>query len=429
MNFKALIKAKLDEQEILLTTASAEGRGLSDEEQTKYDALDKEIERLEASQAAADKHAKKIEDDKTPVNEPLYAQPKKNEGGVKVFNNFGEQLKAVKRAASGNVDERLMQLNKEYNAASGMNENNGGDGGFAVQTDFAGILLDSAAKSGDILPNVSKYEIGPGKNSVEWVTLDETDLSASVCGGVFVAWAAEAETIAASKPKLKKNKMELEKLLGFAYSTYELDDDSAFISQLYLDSFTIAIQRALEAAIISGDGIGKPIGLLNAGSKVTVPKETNQDASTILWENITHMYNRALNKDAISYYTFLMHPDAADQVDFLTFPVGTAGEPIYLPISQAGNVTQLKGKPIIESDHCSALGTEGDIIFANLKDYMLITKGGVRTDTSIHVLWSTAENAFRIIFRANGMPMRNKSLKLKNSSLDRSTIITLGTRA
>jgi HK97 family phage major capsid protein len=361
-----------------------------------------------------------------PAGDP---EPKDNKG-LHLFDNFAEQLRAIKNAATtGAVDERLTRLNKEYQNAAGMNETIGTEGGFAVQTDFAGMLMESAAKSGNILPRVDRYNVSAGADSVRWVEVDESNVSTTVFGGVQVYWASEAHEVNKSQPVLQEAQLKLEKLMGIAYATYELERDSNFISQLYSRAFALAIQRELEATIISGDGKGKPIGLLTSGSKVTVAKEAGQAAATILWENISHMYNRALNKDQISNFVWLCHPDLAEQFDFLQFPIGTGGVPVYLPAAQAGSVSTLKGRPIVETDHCSALGSEGDIVFTNLQDYMLITKGGVKTDTSIHVQFLTAQNAFRFIFSANGMPKRNKALTIKNSSNQRSNIITLAARA
>jgi HK97 family phage major capsid protein len=427
MDFKKLLKAKMDEQSGLLNKALAENRALTAEEQASFDAMETEIKNLEKTIEAQAKIEEREKLDKTPVNDPLFATPKANEG-LRVFKNFAEQLKAVKNASQGVIDERLNRLNKEFQNASGMNEGIGTEGGFAVQTDFAGLMMDSAAKAGNILPLVDQYNVSAGANSVKWVDIDESSVATTVFGGVQVYWASEAAAVTASKPVLMEKELKLEKLMGIAYATYELESDSGFVSQLYSRAFALGIQRTLEGAIISGDGKGKPIGLINSGSKVTIAKENGQAAATILWDNLSKMYNRAINKDQISSYVWLAHPDTSEQFDFMQFPVGTGGVPVYLPAALAGSVPTLKGRPIVESDHCSALGAEGDLIFTNLADYMLITKGGVQADTSIHVQFLAAENAFRFIFRANGMPKRNKTLTIKNSSNARSSIVTLAIR-
>ena len=127
-------------------------------------------------------------------------------------------------------------------------------------------------------------------------------------------------------------------------------------------------------------------------------------------------------------YVWLAHPDTSEQFDFMQFPVGTGGVPVYLQEAKEGSVATLKGHAIVESDHCSAIGDAGDISYVNLKDYLLITKGGVQADTSMHVAFLTAQNCFRFIFRANGMPKKASKLTIKNSSTQRSSFVTLGAR-
>ena len=363
--------------------------------------------------------------DKKPVNAPIPAEPKNPNAPVNLFKNFAEQLRAVKNAAvNGVVDERLAKLN---NAAAGMNESNPEEGGYAVQSDFAGMMMETAAKAGNILPKVDQYTISGNSNRVTWTEIDESNIANTVYGGVRVYWAAEAEQVSASQPKLTEREIKLQKLMGIAYDTYELDNDSNFTSQLYTRAFSLAIQRELENCIISGTGAGKPLGFLKSGNLVSVAKEANQANDTVVWENISKMYHNALNPSD-SNYVWLMHPDVSEQLDFLSFPIGTGGVPVYLPAAQQGAVTTLKGHSVIESDLCSAIGDIGDINYVDLSQYMLITKGGIQSDSSMHVQFLSAQNCFRFIFRANGMPKKNKALTIKNSTKTRSPYITLAAR-
>jgi Predicted phage phi-C31 gp36 major capsid-like protein len=400
--------------------ALADKDTMSDEDIANYEAMEKEYDNNEKQIAILQKQAQREADDRKPVNRPVLESV--NEPMPKPYKNLVEQLRDVKLAAQGVVTDRLRTVQN----AMGGNEGVGADGGFAVQTDFAGLMMESAAKAGNILPLVDSYEVKDGSNAVKWVDIDEDDVSTSVFGGVRVYWAAEATTVAASHPKLQEKKLELEKLMGFAYATYELDSDSSFINDLYTRAFQTAIQRELEGAIIAGDGVGKPLGILNSGALVTVPKESNQSAGTVNWANLSKMYHRQLNK---ANSVWLAHPDAHEQFDFLEFPVGTGGVPVYLPATQEGSLDRLRGRQIVDTDHCSELGDVGDIIFADLSQYMLAYKGGVDAATSIHVQFLTAENCFRFIFRANGMPKRNKDLKIKNSNNKRSSFIALATRS
>ena len=417
-----------------LATAQNDARELMNKEGVTAEELHAKTAEIQAIKAKIDAQTvlddgKKFDDDgneiidRTPVNPPVYATPK-TDSGLHLFNNFGEQLKAVKSAAvNGVIDERLARLNN----ASGANETTPDEGGYAVQSDFAGMMMETAASAGPILSKVDPYEIGAGYNRAVWTDIDESDISSTVYGGVQVYWAAEAVAVASSKPKLLERELKLEKLMGIAYATYELENDTNFISQLYTRAFELAIQREMEGCIISGGGAGKPLGYLSGGALITVDKENAQAADTVVWENIVKMYNRALNP-ANPSYVWLVHDDVSQQLDFLNFPIGTGGVPVYLPAAQQGAVTTLKGHQVLTSDHCSALGDKGDISYVDLSQYMMIYKGGVQADTSMHVQFLTAENCFRFIFRANGMPKLKKPLKIKNSSNTRSPYVTLEAR-
>lgn len=401
-------------------TALADKEDLSEEEAASYDAMDAEYESNEKEIARLETLAKRRDASAAPVNAPVVTVV--NEPAPKPYKSLVAQLRDIKQAAAGYVTDELRQTQNAYGGSAGVGE----DGGFAIQTDFAGMLMESAAQAGQILPLVDSYIVTDGANAVKWIDIEETDISSTVFGGVQVFWAAEAATVAATHPKLSEKELKLEKLLGFAYATYELEADSSFVNELYNRAFRLAIQRSLEAAIISGSGVGKPLGFLKSDSLVAVPKETGQKAGTITWKNLSAIYHRLLNK---TQGVWVVHPDAHEQFDFLEFPVGTGGVPVYLPATQQGSVDTLRGKPIVESDHCSELGAAGDVNYIEPSQYMLALKGGVDAASSIHVQFLTAENCFRFIFRANGLPKRSKPLKIKNSGNLRSHYIALATRA
>lgn len=394
---------------------------LTEEQSSAYDKIEAEYDKNEKEISRLQNLVKKEEEANRPVNNPSVEVI--NEPMPKPYKSLVSQLKDIRDATTNSrISDNLATVQN----AMGGNAGVGQDGGFAIQTDFAGMMMDSAASSGSILPLVDSYQVTDGSNSVKWVDIDEDDVSETVFGGVKVYWAAEATTVAKSQPKLQEKELKLEKLMGFAYATYELESDSSFVNTLYTRAFELAIRRSMEGAIVSGDGVGKPLGFLKSGSLVEVPKETSQAAATIKWENISKMYHRGLNK---TQGTWVMHPDAHEQLDFLSFPVGDGGVPVYLPATQDGQLDRMRGRAIAESDHCSALGTKGDINFVDLSQYMLAFKGGVDAATSIHVQFLTAENCFRFIFRANGMPKQNKSLTIKNSAKKRSSLVTLATRS
>lgn len=341
------------------------------------------------------------------------------------FASLGEQLRAVMLAAKGTPDNRLAAVNE----AQGVNTQTGADGAFAIQEDFAGTIIETAATTGDILSRVDSYTSGAAANAVRFMTCDETDVSESVYGGVQAFWASEAATVNASKPKFYETKIDLEKLMAFIYITDEALEDMPFMSGLLNNAMATAANRLLEGAVVDGDGVGKPLGILHAPNLVTVDKESAQD-KTLTFQNIARMYGRILPRCKTNA-VWVMHPDLAEELPFLTLPIGTGGVPVYLPPTGASGTpyATLYGKPIIETDHMAAVGKKGDIGLFDLKQYMLLRKGTVKQDMSIHVEFLTAQNCFRLQLRAGGAPKGKSAVKLKNSKVLRSPFVVLGDRS
>ena len=377
----------------------------------KAAAIDQLTEQAAVSAAGAEQHQGEgeVKNEKKPV---------------RMFNSLGEQLQAIKNAAKtpDRVDERLYKV---HNAVMGGNTNVGEDGGFAIQEDFAGNILETAVTTGEILSRVDTYTCSANSNSVRWMTAKETDLSEGVFGGVKMFWADEGETVAATKPQFREARLELEKMMGFAYATDELLQDASFMTSLYGKAFTVASRRLLEDAIIHGDGDKKPLGIMNSDALVQVAKAADQAAGTITSDNIFAMWQRSLFQNR-SKMIWLAHPDTEMQLQKLTFN----DEAIWMPEGglSASPYQRVLGRPVIYDDNMAALGAKGDIALVDLSQYLLLKKGSAKQDWSMHVEFLTDQMCFRMVLRCNGAPKVNAPLKIKNSSLTRSPFITLAAR-
>lgn len=377
----------------------------------KAAAIDQLTEQAAVSAAGAEQHQGEgeVKNEKKPV---------------RMFNSLGEQLQAIKNAAKtpDRVDERLYKV---HNAVMGGNTNVGEDGGFAIQEDFAGNILETAVTTGEILSRVDTYTCSANSNSVRWMTAKETDLSEGVFGGVKMFWADEGETVAATKPQFREARLELEKMMGFAYATDELLQDASFMTSLYGKAFTVASRRLLEDAIIHGDGEKKPLGIMNSDALVQVAKAADQAAGTITADNIFAMWQRSLFQNR-SKMIWLAHPDTEMQLQKLTFN----DEAIWMPEGglSASPYQRVLGRPVIYDDNMAALGAKGDIALVDLSQYLLLKKGSAKQDWSMHVEFLTDQMCFRMVLRCNGAPKVNAPLKIKNSSLTRSPFITLAAR-
>lgn len=415
------------------TQLLAQAQPLADE--GKYDEVDKITQQMESINnqiRSLENLAKQSRETAEPVYDGILhdsgkAPREKKVTDDKPFASLGEQLTAIYQFRKNHVeDKRLQQVN---NAVLGANEGVGADGGFAIQTDFAGMILESAVQTSPLLNRLDRYTCSSAANSMRWISADESDVSRSVFGGVQMYWAAEAATVLASKPLLKEMKMDLEKMMGFLYCTDEMLQDAAFMTGFASTGFALAGDRLLTDGVIAGDGVGKPLGILKSKALVAVDKETSQANGTFIGNNAIKMQARAMprNRDRL---VWLMHPDVEEQLPLLAIKSGDESKFLWNPEGGLGgfDTQRVLNKPVLFEDSCSALGTKGDIMLVDPFQYILMTKGAAKQDWSIHVEFLTDQNCFRVVFRCNGAPKVSKPLTIKNSTKIRSPFVALADR-
>lgn len=426
MNMKKILemKAKREDARLkamaVLNKAEAEDRFLSEDEQKDIDKYEEEIRAWDESIGRAEKLlAIEPEDRSTEKPEVKPTPAKDNE---KRFASFGEQLMAAYRAATpgGRVDERLTTR-----AASGLNESTPSDGGFLVQQDFVTELLKRTYETGILASKVKKIPISTNANGMKINAIDEDSrANGSRWGGVQTYWEGEADEITASKPKFRQMELSLKKLTGLCYATDELLQDAAALEAVIRQAFAEEFGFKIDDAILSGSGEGEPLGILNSGAIVTVAKEASQ-TDIITVENLIKMWNRLWSRSRANAVWYINQ-----ELEPYLYTLKIGDKPVYIP---AGGLSEkpygtLFGRPVVPIEHCSAAGEVGDIILADIGQYLLIDKGGVKSASSIHVRFLYDENVFRFIYRVDGKPIWTKPLTPYKGSATVSPFVTLAKR-
>lgn len=426
MNMKKILemKAKREDARLkamaVLNKAEAEDRFLSEDEQKDIDKYEEEIRAWDESIGRAEKLlAIEPEDRSTEKPEVKPTPAKDNE---KRFASFGEQLMAAYRAATpgGKVDERLTTR-----AASGLNESTPSDGGFLVQQDFVTELLKRTYETGILASKVKKIPISTNANGMKINAIDEDSrANGSRWGGVQTYWEGEADEITASKPKFRQMELSLKKLTGLCYATDELLQDAAALEAVIRQAFAEEFGFKIDDAILSGSGEGEPLGILNSGAIVTVVKEASQ-TDIITVENLIKMWNRLWSRSRANAVWYINQ-----ELEPYLYTLKIGDKPVYIP---AGGLSEkpygtLFGRPVVPIEQCSAAGEVGDIILADIGQYLLIDKGGIKSASSIHVRFLYDENVFRFIYRVDGKPIWTKPLTPYKGSATVSPFVTLAKR-
>jgi len=428
-----LLKKSVSDLTDLLEATKAEIDGFGDPESLDDEKQSELVDKLDSFDAIKEVLAsKKSAETKNRLDRvknfdaPKARKAGGNNSAVQDFSCFGERLSAIAKHKLDNVfDPRLR------NAASGANEATQSEGGFLVGSDSE-IDLMSKVYGQSFLPLVQRTTISSASNTLKLKLLKENSRAdGSRQGGVQAYWENEADSTTATKRLYEEFELSLKKIMAVSYATSELLEDFPAMESELSSGFQEEMGFKLENAIINGDGVGKPLGILNSPAKVAVSVESGQtSASPLLAENVAKMYAR-MHPRSVSTAVWLVDQSLFPSLSLLNVAIGTGGGLVYMPpggLSVAPFGT-IYGRPIYFTEHTKAANTEGDIIFWDPASYRVIEKGGVKTASSLHVAFLTDEMAFRWTYRVNGAPKWRSALTPKNSGNTLSTIVTLATRS
>ena len=413
---------------ILDAAEADDGRDLTDEELAESNAhvdraaaIDKQLEAYEA-QARVEATAPPIvlpgdtpklpEGHKGPVDTGEVRQSDLDNLPTP-FASLGDQLRAVYRAGISQGVDVHPGLGQIQAAVLGLNEGVPSEGGFLVQTDFAGELIKNVWETGVLASRVRTIPISGDANGLVMNAIDESSrVDGSRWGGVQVYWEGEGDATTATKPTLRQIELKLRKLMGLCYQTEESMQDSVALGAIMSQAFTEEFAFQVDDGLFRGTGVGMPKGILSAGGTISVAKETGQGADTVLAENIFKMYSR-MHPRSLSRAEWFINQNCWPELWNLQIAVGTGGVPLYVPPGAMSSAPygSLMGRPVIPIEHAATVGDLGDITFADWAGgYLAIKKGGLDTASSIHVQFLTMQTAFRFSMRTDGQPMHDSAL-------------------
>jgi HK97 family phage major capsid protein len=348
------------------------------------------------------------------------------------FPNMGEFFQAVRMASlpgRGQFDQRLNVW--QDTTTTFANETAGTDGGFLVPTDFRTALISRIMGEDSLLGRCDQIQTQSTSVTMP-VDVDEVWNDNS---GVFARWENEGGVKPESKINLDQMNIRLNKLVCLIPVSDELLEDAPAVDGYIRRKAPDKINFKVSQALLDGDGQGKPLGILKSGAKVTVPAGAAPSGS-LQFAHVAQMWGRMYGpwrNNAV----WLVSPEAEAALMtmfFSTAPVATVPAtpiPVYLPANSISGspYATLLGRPVIPTQACQPLGTEGDIIFADFSQYLaLIRTGGIKTDVSIHVYFVQDLTAFRFVLRIGGMPWLPSPLTPRVGTFTQSAFVTLQSR-
>lgn len=331
------------------------------------------------------------------------------------FENVAEFLMAVKKA--GNGDRTAFANAVHY-------EKNGEDGGFLVPEEVSQAIIKKLAGDESLFARTRQFTVSQG-NTLS-IPIDENQPWNS---GIKAYWVDEGAKITSTKNKLGRAEFKLKKLAAMVELTDELLDDAPAMESYIMAECPTAIMHTLNEAILAGDGVGKPNGLINSAFTVTVAKESGQLADTLVARNVTNMYARMFPAARAGALWLI---NASVEPHLLTLKDDN-GNFIYLAPGSQMNQTPyglLLGRPVLPMmSVLPGIGDSGDILFVNLNYYFTLLKRGIKQATSIHMKFDSEITAFRFTMRVDGNVPFKSPVTTQYGNYQMSAFVKLADRA
>lgn len=397
-----------DEQMEQVNALHAEYKGLKN----KIEVLEKK-EEMTSTISAPQPKVKKPAPVTSGVRERIEDDPKRG------FESSGEFYKVVANASRNrsDIDKRL------YNHKEKVGE----EGGFLIPDEFRSEIQKKVAGDESLLSKTTQLTISG--NSLVLPTNENAPWDGN---GFQAYWKGESKSSTESKDNFGESSYRLHKLSCNVRASEELLDDAAALASWINANAPDAIMHKTNSAIVNGDGVGKPKGLLSSGFRETVAAEGGQAVDTVVYENIVKMMSRML-PGSMGRAVWLINPAVREQLHTMAFKSGVASPvPVYLPPSGLAEAPfgTLAGRPILPlMGAMPQLGDEGDIVFADLSYYYSVLKSsGIQSSQSTHVYFDTDEIAFKFQFRMDGQCPYSSPVTTEFGSYDMSGIVTLAAR-
>lgn len=421
------IRARLSEIAACLDGIQAGDNGYTADQVTEIDNLNAEFETLSTQLETAEKmEAMKAKASAstgrktTPVAPAATSTPNIQVGADRSarfggFESAGSWLMAVKKAGqTGEMDKRFSNYAKE---------SVGEDGGFLVPEEISAAILKKMGGDDSLMAKTTAIQVG---GNALTINVDENQ---PWNGGVQAYWTAEGASITESKPAFKQASWRLQKLAAMVKATDELLDDATALESYILASAPNAIMHQVNKAILTGNGVGKPTGIINSPFTVKVAKESTQTADTVLAPNILKMYSRMFPASRTSAAWYI-NPAVEEQLRMMV-----DGNNNYIYLAPGSQMNQspygtLLGRPVIPlMGGMPALGDVGDIVFADLSYYYMIRKAaGVKSATSIHLHFDKEITSFRFSLRLDGKCPFQAPVTTEYGNYQMSAFVTLEAR-
>ncbi len=310
-----------------------------------------------------------------------------------------------------------------------MSESSGIAGGFTVPPMFSETLMTIAGEETLVdrfatkLPLTSKTLSVP---SLDLTTVQGAGVS-PFGGGVQAQWVAEAAIRAEFEPQFRSTELTAWELsfISIASNTL-LQDEAVGLDQFLTQIFGWVIGWTKDYAFLQGNGVGKPLGILNSPATIQVAKEA---ASKFTWYDAVAMLSKIWSMLLGNKLCWFMHQSVFPQLMRMNDDSAgsQAGRVLWVPINQGAaaaiehpdgpqSVGYLLGYPVYLTEKLPALGSTGSVLLADCSKYLVGERMELEIAVSDQYRFANNQLTWRMVARCDGQPWVNAPITLADGT-------------
>jgi HK97 family phage major capsid protein len=320
--------------------------------------------------------------------------------------SFGGWIKAIKQGDS----EKIAEVYNEHpaNHMKVLNTGDGTEGGYLIPQQFVNTIMTMLERKEIVRPRAVVQPIPYG--NIEVPTLDYSQVWAEGqdpnVGGMAMYWTAEGAQDTQTEPEFRQITLAShEATTSVPVTNKLLENNATGLETVLMRLFAEMVAYTEDYAYMRGDGVGKPLGVLNAPATMT----TDVDATGITVANVSDMYVK-LMEECIDTAVWLVHPLL--YADIMSLNADTDAALTFLPDINGRIQPMLFGIPILRSKIMPGNYASGGLMLVDFQKYMIGDDLNMEVALSEHAEFRKRRTLYRCTIRTDGQPMLHTSVPI-----------------
>ena len=308
----------------------------------------------------------------------------------------------------------------EFQVKRGFDMITGASGGFLVPDQFLSQIMFVTPES-SIVRSRATVLPSEGERPDNKIGIPALDQKSGMLGGIKMSWIGEGKEKPETDFDLILVTLEPVEVGGHVVVTDKLLRNDSGAASIFFDRvFREAIFDEEDYQFLCGNGVGKPLGILNSDCKIEVARGTS---STFKFVDIAAMISKFYVTDwnkGLWVINLSVLPQLVTMED-------TAGHLIYT----GGNIEKrlppsILGIPVRFTGRTPTLGSVGDVMLCNFEYYLIKNGSGPFIAASEHKYFTENKTVVKAFYNVDGQPWLNNPLILRDGVTEVSPFVVLG---